>query len=493
MLAGHNVRRFVMACSLITACGSGDDSGDGSAGPSGSGASGADAGTSNGGGGGSTGMSGSGGSHSTPSDGENVWAHMGYDARNWYFNPAETTLSVDNAATLTEKWRFPVSGYPPGSPVVAEGKVFVMATGGTYGIDLESGQQLWARADLGGTASVAHEPGFIYVHTMTADLYKLNSADGTTVWGPEKTYSLTSCDGTSSPVLGGGKVIVGHSCGLRELGDAAGSRGGVEAHNAETGAKEWTYWTVPETGEDGAMVWSSVAIDVASAVVFASTGNNYSTLGENSDSIHAIDLGAGTQRWKTQVRQGDLWSLRFNFGGPDTDFGANPILAEVAGTKIVAAGDKGSAFWALDRETGAILWSRTDLSSSHTPSNGGVLMNGAFDGKYFYVASNQPPNAAILHALDPMSSGADVWTNMYDKIVWGAPSLANGVLAVPVDTQLYILNAETGAELAKFETGGTIAAGAAAIVQGKVIVQSGLSYPLGTVVNNNLVICYGLP
>jgi hypothetical protein len=45
-----------------------------------------------------------------------------------------------------------------------------------------------------------------------------------------------------------------------------------------------------------------------------------------------------------------------------------------------------------------------------------------------------------------------------------------------------------------FNTGGTIAAGAAAIVDGRIIVKSGLSYSLDTTAkNNNLVICYGLP
>ena len=28
-------------------------------------------------------------------------------------------------------------------------------------------------------------------------------------------------------------------------------------------------------------------------------------------------------------------------------------------------------------------------------------MNGAFDGKYFYVAVNEPPDHALLHVLDP--------------------------------------------------------------------------------------------
>ncbi len=429
--------------------------------------------------------------------GENAWRMMGYDSTNQYFNPAERELTPDNAGSLVEKWRFTVAGYPPGSPAIADGKVFVMATGGTYALDLDTGAQLWTRADLRGTASVAYEDGFVYVHTLLAELHKLDATTGDSVWGPIKSYDLAGCDGTSSPIIAGGKVIVGHSCGGLEVRSSpaqAMARGGIEAHDLETGDKEWTYFTVPETGENGAMVWSSAAIDVDGATAFATTGNNYTVGGENSDSFHAVDLEDGVKKWKTQVREGDLWSLPMFSAGPDTDFGANPILAVFEGRELVAAGDKASAFWALDRATGEILWQREDLSTSHTPNNGGVLMNGAFDGTYFYVVSNQPPQAAVLHALDPAEDGLSAWTKDFSATAWGAPSVANGVLFVPVHTTLHVLEASTGDELTSFDTGGTIAAGAAAIAQGRVVVQSGLQYIFdATAMNNNQIICYGLP
>src|SRR4029077_8013326 len=103
----------------------------------------------------------------------------------------------------------------------------------------------------------------------------------------------------------------------------------------------------------------------------------------------------GKRKWRTQVRSTDTWSAMAKPGGPDSDFGANPILAEVGGKKIVAAGDKGAAFTAFDRETGQMLWSRPDLSASRDASHGGMLRNGACDGKYFYVVSNQPAGTPV--------------------------------------------------------------------------------------------------
>ncbi len=437
---------------------------------------------------------GDGDSTTPPTSTSGVWASMGFDERNWYFNPNETTLTTANAGSLVQKWSFTIAGFPPGTPVVAEGMVFVMATGGTYAIDLESGTEVWSNTNLRGSASLAYEPGFIYAHDEAAQLWKLNAADGSTVWGPVKADAQTGCDGTSSPILGGGLVVVGHSCGVREIGQgggAAGARGGVEAHSTTDGSKVWTYWTV-ETGEDGAMVWSSVGIDVAGGTVFATTGNNYTMGGANSDAIHALDLNAGTLKWKTQVRTGDTWSIPVAIAGPDTDFGANPIVLDGA----VAAGDKGSAFWSLDKNSGSILWSREGLSAARDQAHGGILMNGAYDGTNFYAIVNDTSNrSAILYAMNG-SSGADVFAPKpyAGKFAWAAPSLANGVLVVPIDDDLHILDAATGSELNSFNTGGTIAAGSAAIVDGNVIVQSGLMYPLdATTKPNNQIICYGLP
>jgi outer membrane protein assembly factor BamB len=242
------------------------------------------------------------------------------------------------------------------------------------------------------------------------------------------------------------------------------------------------------------MVWSTVTVDVAAGVVFAATGNNYSVGGMNSDAIHAIDLAMGTRVWRTQVRTGDTWGI-LGGGGLDTDFGANPILTKIGDREVVAGGDKGSCFWVLDRMTGTKIWDVPMLSSAHTANNGGVLNNGASDGTRFYVAANQPPGAMKLHALN-VADGMPAWpAKEYPKVTWGMPSVANGVLFVPVNDTLKVLNAATGDELNSFETGGSMAAGAPAIAGGMVVVKSGMQYVFGgaDAILNTEVRAYGLP
>lgn len=421
------------------------------------------------------------------------WTHMGYDERNWYFNPHEDTLSVDNADDIEELWRFEVAGFPPGSPLIVDDTVYVMSTGGTYAINLENGKERWSRKDIAGTASLAYADGSIYAHANGAKLFRLNAEDGETIWGPEVTYELAGCDGTSSPIVAGDVVIVGHSCGVLEVGRTGGggeAKGGVEAHNIEDGDKAWRYSTV-EDDEDGAMVWSTVGVDVEAKVVYAATGNNYTVQGENSDAIHAIDLGTGKRLWKTQVNDDDLWSVATAPGGPDSDFGANPIVLD----DMVAAGEKSSGFWALNAEDGEIEWSREELTDRFDSSHGGFLMNGAFDGEYFYgVVNTGGTGVTKLYAMAKKDGKDRFEPKVFDKNAWGAPSVANGLLFVPIDDELFILNKETGKQLNHFETGGTIAAGAPAVAHGHVVVGSGLSYIFdANTKNNNEIICYGLP
>ncbi|HET8932465.1 MAG TPA: PQQ-binding-like beta-propeller repeat protein [Polyangiales bacterium] len=54
---------------------------------------------------------------------------------------------------------------PIGTPVIADGKVFVLASGGAYAIDFETGKQLWSRDDIIGSSAVAYVAGSIYVQT----------------------------------------------------------------------------------------------------------------------------------------------------------------------------------------------------------------------------------------------------------------------------------------------------------------------------------------
>src|ERR1700712_5209541 len=144
-----------------------------------------------------------------PDDGRiyGSWKMMGYDNLNNYFNPTEKILSVANAPMLKEKWRAKVTGFPPGSPTIAQGRVLVGASGGAVALSLKDGSKLWERTDWAATSSIAIDGNFGYIHTNPAELWKFDITTGKEVWGPVKTYMLTDCDGESSPILSGSTVL----------------------------------------------------------------------------------------------------------------------------------------------------------------------------------------------------------------------------------------------------------------------------------------------
>src|SRR5205814_446638 len=102
-------------------------------------------------------------------------------------------------------------------------------------------------------------------------------------------------------------------------------KGSVVALDKRDGSMLWQTHTAGD-GENGCAVWSTVALDPIGGTVFATTGNNYTeTAGPGSDSIFALDMDTGEQKWHVQATQGDVFTI-LNPRSPDSDFGANPVV-----------------------------------------------------------------------------------------------------------------------------------------------------------------------
>jgi outer membrane protein assembly factor BamB len=289
------------------------------------------------------------------------------------------------------------------------------------------------------------------------------------------------------------------SSGLEAVDNESTSayRGGVAAFNRSTGKELWRTYTV-EPPFNGATVWSTVAIDPELGLVYGATGNNYTGEGsDTSDSIFALRLRDGKVAWLTQLSKGDVFTIIHQLS-PDSDFGTNPMLfeARINGLprKLVGAGQKSGSFWALDRRTGAVVWSQKISDGSSL--GGGMLNNGAFDGKHILVAGDRatsdapggepsnddtvgifPPNTSVLKALDP-GTGAVVWERQLPAWVWAPITVANGVGFVAYETQLQAFDVNTGKKLFNYKTGGTISSAPVA-VDGAVYFGSGITY-IGT-------------
>jgi polyvinyl alcohol dehydrogenase (cytochrome) len=414
---------------------------------------------------------------------------LGYDLGSSYTNRGESAIAAENAHELVPLWEFEARGLVYGTPVVVDGVVYVTSTGGLYAFDDASGELVWQNLEIGATSSLAFVDGTLFVHDLGGFLRSLDAATGEEKW-QTRTDAHPLATGLSSPIVFERYVVVGLSSN-EIVREGATFRGGVAAFDRETGAQLWRDYTA-DPPHNGASVWSTVAIDPEARVVFAGSGQNYTgEAGPGSDALFALDLDTGARLWTTQTVMGDVFTP-INPRGPDADFGANPILleAEIGGRmrRLVAAGQKNGMFWALDRETGEVVWQRRLGPGS--PLTGGVLNNGAFDGERILVANNDGgAGFGTLFALRP-SDGEVLWQRPLPGWVWAPITVGNGVGFVAADKSLYGFDAATGADLFVFATEGTIACGAS-VAKGRVRFGSGIQHIVGTV--NRKLHVLGLP
>ena len=421
------------------------------------------------------------------------WTRAAYDLASTYNNTGETLLSRDNAAQLTEVWTLEAGGQITGAPAVVGDRVYVVSQGTTYALDL-AGAETWS-VPIGGSSAPAFDEGTLYVFDRDAVLHALDASNGAELW-QAVVDPHPSASGFSAPIVADRYVIVGNSSG--EEGSAsmnATFRGGVVAYDKTDGTELWRHHTAEEP-INGCAVWSTISVDLEMGRVFATTGNNYTEqASDRSDSIFALDITNGNLIWNMQAYAGDVFTVVNPNGSPDNDFGANPILFEAMidgqPRQLVGAGQKSGTFWALDRESGDVVWSRS-LSGSNALL-GGMLNNGAFDGQRILVAANtatstapgsEPSNmegpggnVSVLFALDA-ATGNIVWERQLPAPVWAPITVANGVGFVGYEKHMQAFNTETGEKLFVFDVTGTIAC-AASVSGGRVYFGSGLTYFVG--------------
>jgi polyvinyl alcohol dehydrogenase (cytochrome) len=271
------------------------------------------------------------------------------------------------------------------------------------------------------------------------------------------------------------------------------------------------------SGVSGAAVWSGTpVVDRRRRLLYVTTGNTYSLPsgdttvpdGDHAESIVALDLDTGAIRWSTRATPDpdDVFNYTRLATNPphseDWDFGAgaNLFRAVIGGVPrdLVGAGQKSGMYWAVDADTGRIVWNTQVGPGGHL---GGIHWGTAVDGARIYVGVNdgdgtaytlggRPPlggqttTVGSWAALDP-ATGEILWQTANPAMtaalggttVNGPVSVANGVMfggSMDAQGTMLALDAATGGVLWSFASGGTVYAGPA-IANG--MVYWGNGYP----------------
>ena len=479
------------------------------------------------------------------------WNSAGGDRQNTRYAANEAKISPSTVGGLTQKWVVTTGGDVSATPAVDSEKVYFPDwAGNLYAVDKGSGGVVWQKkvSDYTGIPGdkARATPAFTDSTLVIGNqgpfggggaIIAINKANGALLWKTQL-ESHPSAIITQSATIFDGVVYVGVSS-LEEAIAAfvpgyicCSFRGSMAALDLATGRILWKTYLTPNTDFPGNAVWgSSPAIDTKRRSVYIGTGNNYNVpdsvlacitaaggnpaaeraclpAGNHFDAILSLDMRTGAIKWATSALPFDAWTVACIFdenhpncpqpAGPDYDFGQAPALFKATnGTELLGAGQKSGQYWALNPDTGAVVWV-TNTGPGGTA--GGLQWGSAVDGKRIYTAnanSDLKPylgsTTGIWSALDA-SDGHIIWQTRptHGGGTSGPVTTANGVVfGCSLDPlgHMYALNAATGQVLWSFPSGGSCLSGAA-ISNGTIYWGSGYTNLGGT--PNNKLFAFGL-
>jgi streptogramin lyase len=382
--------------------------------------------------------------------------------RGWGFGSGnrraiETGVSIaaGDVNDLELKWSLAIPGATEmrSQPVAADGVLFVgTSNGNIFAIDQDSGCIRWRFAadssirsslnldttsDGKATLFFADDLGSVYAITANRGLlrwkkslrwFPMSIVSGSLAFHEDRLFVPIS---TFETALAG---LDSYPC--------CRSHGGVAALDAGNGDIIWTYHTTADAKEDGetsagtaiwgpsgVAVWTTPTVDPKRGLLYIGTAQNMSPPAtHNSDSVVALDIESGREKWVFQPLTGDIWNVACHFGGancpenagPDFDFGGAITLTQgVNGEDVIVAGQKSGVVYALNPDrAGSVLWQRR---LSMGTSNGGIHWGVATHGDAVWVTVADPPRRREgyvprpgVHALR-LSDGEVMWSQLVQR------------------------------------------------------------------------------
>jgi outer membrane protein assembly factor BamB len=305
-------------------------------------------------------------------------------------NPSISDLRGATVKGLSQLWHNTLDGAATtnsSSIGVSGGVIYIgSSTNSLNAVDATSGATLWSRY-IDSDSTVDNSPaivdGLVIFTTNNGELSALNASTGSSVWG------TSPPGGDASPAVVSGVVYAG------------GTK--LFAYDETTGTP---LWSAP-LGSGSAS--SAPAVDTAA---------NEAVIGSMSDAVYAVNTTNGDPDWTFQTAN---------------EVVATPVIAN----GIVYVGDLSGNMYALNEQTGAVVWTvNVGPSSEGFPTQVAV----AAGTVYATTAFQQ------LYAFDA-ATGHQVWSEPVNSD--RAPIVANGLIYLlgrnSTGPDLSILNTANGA------------------------------------------------
>lgn len=376
------------------------------------------------------------------------WFVKGGNFRGEHFSP----LSEIDDKTVTDlglAWSsdLPVPDGISATPVVIDGVIYLSgAWSVVFAVDGKSGEVLWHH-DPEVRSHLADDPGMSWVARVnrgvavwqgkvfatTADcrLIALDAENGKELWSKQTCDRAQGYAITDSPYVGGSNVFVGNA------GSESGmkNRGYVSAYDADSGALNWRFYTVPSDDPNlntsaamkmaaktwsgdalkkfggGGSNWNEMTYDPESGLLFFGTAGalpyDYPMRspdgGDNLflSSVVAVNAHTGEYVWHYQTVPEDSWEYNATM---------NIVLADLAidgnKRKTLLIAPKNGFHYVLDRLSGELL-----AADNYAKVNWATHID---------MDTGRPVYAPEAKFWERPNEAIEVWPNMWGAHSWNA-------------------------------------------------------------------------
>lgn len=255
-----------------------------------------------------------------------------------------------------EVWSFDAGGNVSSPVSYGGGAVYVTAGAVTYSLDASSGEENWRRRGTGASSSPANRVGDTVYVGVSSTLYALGSHTGTVLWEYDTGGPIRG-----APAVNGGTVYVGSE------------DGNVHAVEAGDGFTDWRS-EVGASVEHPPIYTDEGVIGVGTRGTVASfDGSGEKNWSENLLESVTAPSAADDDYVYVPTGDGSLHALRTSSGWEDWSFEADgtPTAPAVGGDTVYVC--FGGTLYAIDAENGNEMWSQDGPSSSPVLAGDTVL------------------------------------------------------------------------------------------------------------------------
>ncbi|HEX3670162.1 MAG TPA: PQQ-binding-like beta-propeller repeat protein [Candidatus Cybelea sp.] len=427
------------------------------------------------------------------------WDSFGFDLQRTGYNPNETTIGVNNVASVQKLWSANVGYEMVHEPVVAAGVnvkgqtktlLFAGSAGGStmYAIDASTGATVWQHAvpqanyrcdhrekfqfSIGETPAIDRGKNLLYFSDGYNQVHAVDLATGTeaagwplTVANHKPEHNFMHGGLTYNPSNGMLYAVTSSTC------DISPWYGRIVAIDTNTPSLVGTFFTMSGTatqGRSGGGIWGpgGASIDPETNNVFVATGNADTTMGLAQNAGYAEEVVELSPTLNTIVAHNYPTNIPQLDGDEDFDFGATPLLFRPQGCPLLLAAVNKSGMFEL-YDVGTLRFGPIQYIAMSIPTNKGDFVGvPAYDPATGYVYVGMPASEGIYKpglaafgiqancTLNPTPAWSAYFGPDGAKVVKGQTprspiSIANGVVYVSnySNERAFAFDAATGAQL----------------------------------------------